>query len=560
MNPSTRFRPAAAALLLWCCWNAPLPAQNSEGGGIPAAPRCVCSCGGDTFVVDAAQREQCVGLSGSGCLSQQGVRGQLAGCDYLFVSAPRAAVAVPPAPPSSPAPAAPAPAAPAPMAAAAGATGDSLCQDDSWADCEDRLLGVAKVEADSAATASASAAESEQRQNLALGSSSPSGASVKNDFLQRFLAALDIPGLTDNDGLLSFRYNPPGGVFSFAAAASKPELFGPLEQAIPAAERAARAAELEEKLGNFDDIGFTLGINLKPANTRLGRAAEIDQYFVALSQQAASAFESEDAAEIAARKEYRLALVAKNIKLDSKAAAAGPDRAELEGLLQKVVDASVASDTAYAQAMGDAGIFQFSDLVANQPQFTLAIEGRNRDQLVGPDDLEANLALEVGVGANFNLLKRECAVAELACYQKFLATHRRLAEKKWRFKLQAAYQETDAYDSPISGVVLHLDQAQSLSASASFGGVLSFRQDAQGMTIEQNKFVLEASYEDVKGDDQRQNRLVATATLTQRVDQDLSLEVSFIWANKPQYRGEVDEELGARAGLRYKFNRPPATD
>ena len=53
----------------------------------------------------------------------------------------------------------------------------------------------------------------------------------------------------------------------------------------------------------------------------------------------------------------------------------------------------------------------------------------------------------------------------------------------------------------------------------------------------------------------RQDRWVSTLTLSQRVSEEASLAVSLIYANKPEFRGMVDEELSARAGLKFEVDR-----
>ena len=47
----------------------------------------------------------------------------------------------------------------------------------------------------------------------------------------------------------------------------------------------------------------------------------------------------------------------------------------------------------------------------------------------------------------------------------------------------------------------------------------------------------------------RNDRFVATATYTFNL-----ASFSLVWANKPEYLGEVDKELSARVGLKFKLN------
>jgi hypothetical protein len=54
----------------------------------------------------------------------------------------------------------------------------------------------------------------------------------------------------------------------------------------------------------------------------------------------------------------------------------------------------------------------------------------------------------------------------------------------------------------------------------------------------------------------RQSRLTATATLSQKMSDKSIFSIGVAWAEKPEYLGEVDEELSANLGLRWSFYGP----
>ena len=62
-------------------------------------------------------------------------------------------------------------------------------------------------------------------------------------------------------------------------------------------------------------------------------------------------------------------------------------------------------------------------------------------------------------------------------------------------------------------------------------------------------------YEDFSDDPARQDRGLATATFTYPVAEGFYLSVGVVYATKPEFRGDVVEELSARAGFTYKVIR-----
>ena len=48
---------------------------------------------------------------------------------------------------------------------------------------------------------------------------------------------------------------------------------------------------------------------------------------------------------------------------------------------------------------------------------------------------------------------------------------------------------------------------------------------------------------------------MATATFTQKMSDDSTASLSFIYASKPELLGEVDKNLSARLGIKYKMDK-----
>ncbi|HYX24919.1 MAG TPA: hypothetical protein VFC23_12250, partial [Thermoanaerobaculia bacterium] len=162
--------------------------------------------------------------------------------------------------------------------------------------------------------------------------------------------------------------------------------------------------------------------------------------------------------------------------------------------------------------------FDLADLVNNQPQILVSADYRKRNVLVGPNELDAKATYEIGF-ANVNGLRRYCANAKLApsnpdCLSRYLADFGPLLASSPRLAVSAEYSRADPY-----------------------------------------RFDLQADYEDFSGDPKLQDRLVATATFTQKMSDNSTASFSFIYASKPEFLGEVDKHLSAHLGLKYKMDK-----
>lgn len=409
---------------------------------------------------------------------------------------------------------------------------------------------------------------------------SVSGTSTKKSFLPQFQLAAGLADFLDEDGKLVFGYNTPAwswGRLSFEARPTKPEVFGKLLAAVPEAERATKKETAEKKLDAFDRVDFSvklnfLGVNHNGSDDPSTIAQKLvfdengeyrDKRLTALNETA---------------KQKALALLP--IPGGNVPVATDPARLAEEKKLDEAVAARKALDQAYVRYLNQINFTRLGQLLDQQPQVYINADFRDQDVLAGPESsYKVGLAWEMALGPNYNKLLKyldECELSKIrttaTCFEAYLEKTEVVNDRKWRMALKANYENTDDYDSPLAGVTLHLDEAQSWVASFTLGGVLKFQEEAppeaealadsvvagppkKAARIEQARLDFEAKYEDVSGDATRQDRLNLTLTFSQRVNDDFSLELSAVWADEPQYRGTVDRELGALAGLRYKINR-----
>ena len=64
---------------------------------------------------------------------------------------------------------------------------------------------------------------------------------------------------------------------------------------------------------------------------------------------------------------------------------------------------------------------------------------------------------------------------------------------------------------------------------------------------------ISVGYEDFSDDPLRQDRGLATVAVTYPLMEGFYLSLGAVYATKPEFRGDVDAELSARAGFTYKI-------
>ncbi|MDA8019068.1 MAG: hypothetical protein MPN21_16625 [Thermoanaerobaculia bacterium] len=221
---------------------------------------------------------------------------------------------------------------------------------------------------------------------------------------------------------------------------------------------------------------------------------------------------------------------------------------------------------------------RIADMVANQPQLLVKATYKDReDTVVGPDSLEASLKLEFGVSGNLNDLDdwadgdlagkcrqveaRQAGGDNHSCLDTYLAETGKQPEKGNRFSLGATYAEIDAFEFelPEQGFSFSTPKTEKWTAALSFGRWLSGVSLGGAPTRSgRARLDLEAKWEDPADDEMKQDRVVATLTLSQKASACMTMSLGLVWANEPEFRGEVDEELSARLGLRWDNKKTSA--
>lgn len=413
------------------------------------------------------------------------------------------------------------------------------------------------------------------------------GNSPLRDALSRLITAAAIPGLSEKDGELVFGYNAPPGLLgdemtlSLKVSAKQPEVFQPLLQAFDAEIRSQKKSAFEDRLGELDDVEAELA--LSRLSQRFGREFSFHRgLFQSLWNEAADR-----------RRISPLNMAPFLVALNDLTCPDLPPEGRAEATFEELAEKCPASDIeelrqallanitetagAFARLVevaDERGVMEVADLVNNQPQLFLGVKHRARDgELTGPDETAIELKWEKGF-RNVNALRDFCrdrgetVVAvdgseqpALDCVHTYLFCSRsdpndcsgatNQARKARRFSLSAEYNQVDSYGfSPEEGIDVDRDGSESIQAMLAYGWQLTTEDDGTGG----NRIDFEASYEDVSDDPTKNDRLVASVTYLQQLGEEAAGSLTLIWADKPEHRGEVDEELGARVGLKWTLD------
>jgi hypothetical protein len=105
---------------------------------------------------------------------------------------------------------------------------------------------------------------------------------------------------------------------------------------------------------------------------------------------------------------------------------------------------------------------------------------------------------------------------------------------------------------PDTTVAVSAPKFHSLIGSLVYGRYLNVlsNNDPQKVRID-----VSASYEDVSNDPDRQDRGIASATLSRQLTEDWLLSLGLVYATKPEFRAEADKDLSLRLGFNYRILR-----
>jgi len=396
--------------------------------------------------------------------------------------------------------------------------------------------------------------------------SSTQGASLSN-FLSPFLALVDSGELGDEGERIAIQIaakllDDLDKDTKFQVIFNEPELFSPLRMQLDDDMMTSTVDRLERSLSDADDLTFK--VSWSPVNRTYGRSIEhhrrtLRELFDPVVKGAMGASSGE------LLRETTRTLVDLQERFPSED---GTDfdfeKIPAEGR-QQVFDAGRKlgeQNEAVKQAVSSASLFKFGKLLNNQPQIVASASYRSRDEIAGPDETSAEFRYEMGM-VNLNSMRKACSGEAdlLACYSGYVEDPKRSASLAAGNRVAFSLEYSDIADSSISlnegAFSFAQSGATSLMASLTYGRYLWVR-GTESARIDLSLMFDQVDNEGITTTDpnaavMRQDRFLGSLTYIQRLNDKTGAVLGLTWANKPEFLGDVNESLGARAGLTYKI-------
>jgi hypothetical protein len=460
---------------------------------------------------------------------------------------------------------------------------DKCGDDETITVCFSRIEGAIKLAAPeaNAAAAEANVARDVSTVNTGVqGIQSPLGSSLK-DFLTFFTTSVDSSMLTQgNDGSLTLDWNlgakqfTTGRPLKVQAVFNKPQL----NPKIKAGLTGDLLQKTEDSLGELDDASISVAYS--PQNRSLGRTLGPHRDLFELFTAKAAESDARPTAFLDLLKMLKRLLPADKLAvLDTLKFG---DLKELRGQIEPLVIAAAREQlkisATYVSTLKALGADEFRTLLSQQPQAYASVTQRSRKDIVGPDELSFKLTYETGGQSlkdfyrsaqntcddtRLKKAKADSAAADgcLEAWRTFLADEKtaatlassaRLAFSVEYTGVRANKVEIPIPENPTMPFTDSTPKSESLIGSFTVGKILT----AAGPDTREGRVDFTASYENVTGDVNRDNRFVVSAVYSQKVSPTMSIPFGVVYANHSEDKvfGEADHHrVSLHFGLIYKL-------
>ena len=400
------------------------------------------------------------------------------------------------------------------------------------------------------------------------------------DLLPSFLGAVGLDGLNNDQGQLSFDKTFELTKYLRLAVGGEvlePKIFEALDTKLDELDLEDLREDLSDEFGDFDSVNYRARLSLEGVmgtDHQFGRDPERYKWLT-----------KNYYSEVKDDKMLRKLRTA-----DSSALSRTGLTESIGALRARKGDTGVTALVAEARQdpmvkEAEKRLDQMTDLINNQPQFIIEANWKEREEITGPSEFSGSLCYEMGFGGNINDFMQwarndgdpDCERSKwttsdggadgkgpkrdrppYACYERYVELRGENAgERANRIALRAEYTNTDdfAYELPDGQDPFTMAASEKWTASFSYGRYLNdfsfIRTEASKGKEDRVRFNIEAKYDEPSGDEMRQSRFVATLTLTQAMTNSADLSVSAVYANRPEFLGEVDQTVSARFGLKF---------
>lgn len=455
----------------------------------------------------------------------------------------------------------------------------------TFADCYQAFDTLATA-SDPEIAAAAKAKGAEVGQELAVKATSsiaPNTGRGLLDLLPTFASNLGINGLKKTNGDLTFdrRFVVGQWRVSFKGTAFvDAKLFEPLRQKLPEAIRDTRSKDLNQQIGDFDQVDYQVTASREKATgeVRFGRdPGDYEDLFKDfLNGQIQNTQQRLVDWAASASDRIRLSPDEENLSPDGLLLSTPIGKLVQDRKLteQDVLDIEatlrpLTVDINQRMRNTDLGTDLLDELINNQPQWLIDAKYEDRDALTGADKRSASTTFELPLAGNVNRYlswartsgDAACANGKgsLSCLRKYKDTFLTGIAAGQRLTVSLAYTDTRRVHFELPADSFVFDQAGgekwvgSLVYGRYFPNFRFFDQQVGGNTNQGTRVDLEAKYEEpVDSNGMLKSRLVATLTFTQGMTINTGMSFSIVYANKPEFLGEVDQKVSANLGFRWK--------
>ncbi len=384
------------------------------------------------------------------------------------------------------------------------------------------------------------------------------------DLLRRAFVAFGLGEVSEENKDLIFNFNPDflslsSGQLSPRVIVHETVLYGALDERIdtfPEGTRADRKDALKAELRDLDDVELKIRWTNTSGGTKAALQPIVNELFEEGYKTAGGEASDDELGKLLnevttvllqklSKEEVKKISVVRICQVPEAKAVLVKNFAEIEVRIAKDIET-------LRTALDESRFFALADLIEGQPKLIVDGSFRRREGPAGPNESSLSLTYQVS-SVSYNDAQR-WAKGELtaAGARQYLQAKGRLKDSLPLFSLSAQYTKTNEFRIAIPSVAeeflapgSHLFTGK-ITAGAYFGGGRDRRLD------------LEATYDDVRDDPTKKDRFLAKLSWTEKLNGEIAklaggsdFVVTLIYANKPEFRGEVNEDFGLRAGLKW---------